>query len=141
MTVGGQRSADPDGAHVQIDAQGRASGNYGCNHFTAEARFDGYTVTVEPGTTTERVRQGRHHPGRPWLRQLPRHCGRLRQHPRRRPPRHHPQARHTLSLTAPDGKGIAASVPVPVPVPVPDEEPERSGRRGGGSGGGGLRVG
>lgn len=54
VTVGGKRSAAPAGAHVEIDAKGRASGNYGCNRFTAEARLDGDTLTVEPGTTTER---------------------------------------------------------------------------------------
>lgn len=53
VTVGGKRSAAPAGAHVEIDAKGRASGNYGCNRFTAEARLDGDTLTVEPGTTTE----------------------------------------------------------------------------------------
>ncbi|MGW0938911.1 META domain-containing protein [Streptomyces sp. NPDC002666] len=53
VTVGGKRSAAPAGAHVEIDAKGRASGNYGCNRFTAEARLDGDTLTIEPGTTTE----------------------------------------------------------------------------------------
>ncbi len=53
VTVGGQRSAAPAGAHVEIDAKGRASGNHGCNRFTAEVRLDGDTLTVEPGTTTE----------------------------------------------------------------------------------------
>ncbi|MFJ2090357.1 META domain-containing protein [Streptomyces sp. NPDC087901] len=53
VTVDGRRSAAPAGAHVEIDANGRASGNYGCNRFTAEVRLDGDTLTVEPGTTTE----------------------------------------------------------------------------------------
>ncbi|MER5274173.1 META domain-containing protein [Streptomyces sp. NPDC002809] len=53
VTVGGQRSAAPAGAHVEIGADGRASGNYGCNRFTAEVRLDGDTLTVGPGTTTE----------------------------------------------------------------------------------------
>ncbi|MEU1467306.1 META domain-containing protein [Streptomyces sp. NPDC005761] len=53
VTVGGKRSAAPAGAHVEIDAEGRASGNYGCNRFTAETRLDGTTLTVQPGTTTE----------------------------------------------------------------------------------------
>lgn len=53
VTVGGKRSAAPAGAYVDIDAKGRASGNYGCNRFTAEARLDGDTLTVEPGTATE----------------------------------------------------------------------------------------
>ncbi|MFE9819334.1 META domain-containing protein [Streptomyces sp. NPDC005773] len=53
VTVSGKRSAAPAGAHLEMDANGRASGNYGCNRFTAEARLDGDTLTVEPGTTTE----------------------------------------------------------------------------------------
>ncbi|WP_328949606.1 META domain-containing protein [Streptomyces sp. NBC_00184] len=53
VTAGGKRSVAPAGAHVEFDAKGRASGSYGCNLFTAEARLDGDTLTVEPGTTTE----------------------------------------------------------------------------------------
>lgn len=53
LTVGGKKTAAPAGAHVEIDSQGRASGNLGCNRFTADVRVDGDTVTVGPGTTTE----------------------------------------------------------------------------------------
>lgn len=53
LTVGGKKTAAPAGAHVEIDSQGRASGNLGCNRFTADVRIDGDTVTVGPGTTTE----------------------------------------------------------------------------------------
>lgn len=53
VTVDGRRTEAPTGAHVEIDAKGRASGSYGCNRFTARARLDGHTLSVEPGTTTE----------------------------------------------------------------------------------------
>ncbi|MFE6663902.1 META domain-containing protein [Streptomyces sp. NPDC057697] len=52
VTAGGRRTAAPDGAHVLIDAKGRATGNFGCNHFTAETRTDGDTITVRRATTT-----------------------------------------------------------------------------------------
>lgn len=35
-----------------IDAKGRATGNFGCNRFTAETRTDGDTITVRQATTT-----------------------------------------------------------------------------------------
>ncbi|MFE9947989.1 META domain-containing protein [Streptomyces sp. NPDC005531] len=53
VTVGGKRTVAPDGAHVTITPDGRATGNFGCNHFTAPVRVDGDTVTVEPATATE----------------------------------------------------------------------------------------
>ena len=53
VTAGGKRTAAPDGAHVTITTDGRATGNFGCNHFTAAVRVDGDTVTVKPATTTE----------------------------------------------------------------------------------------
>ncbi|WP_405666838.1 META domain-containing protein [Streptomyces sp. NBC_00055] len=53
VTVGGKRTVAPDGAHVTITPDGRATGNFGCNHFTAPVRVDGDTVTVKPATTTE----------------------------------------------------------------------------------------
>ncbi|GHA96785.1 MULTISPECIES: META domain-containing protein [Streptomyces] len=52
LTVGGKKTTAPDGAHVEIDSAGRASGNLGCNRFTADVRVDGDTVTVGPDTTT-----------------------------------------------------------------------------------------
>ncbi|MFB6713513.1 MULTISPECIES: META domain-containing protein [unclassified Streptomyces] len=54
VTVDGKRTAAPADAHVEIDAKGRASGNYGCNLFTADVRVDGETLTVGPATSTER---------------------------------------------------------------------------------------
>lgn len=53
LTVGGKKTAAPAGAHVEIDSEGKASGNLGCNRFTADVGIDGDTVTVGPGTTTE----------------------------------------------------------------------------------------
>lgn len=47
VTVGGKRTVAPDGAHVTITPDGRATGNFGCNHFTAPVRVDGDTVTVK----------------------------------------------------------------------------------------------
>ncbi|MET8172658.1 META domain-containing protein [Streptomyces clavifer] len=52
LTVGGKKTTAPDGAHIEIDSAGRASGNLGCNRFTADVRVDGDTVTVGPDTTT-----------------------------------------------------------------------------------------
>ncbi|MFJ9679723.1 META domain-containing protein [Streptomyces sp. NPDC101194] len=54
VTVDGKRTAAPADAHVEIDAKGRASGNYGCNLFTADVRVEGETFTVGPATSTER---------------------------------------------------------------------------------------
>ncbi|WP_405898941.1 META domain-containing protein [Streptomyces sp. NBC_00727] len=53
VTVDGKRTDAPAGAYVEIDGKGRASGRYGCNQFTARARIDGHTVTVEPELTTQ----------------------------------------------------------------------------------------
>ncbi|MFD9221448.1 META domain-containing protein [Streptomyces sp. NPDC060064] len=53
VTVGGKRSAAPAGAHVEITDKGRAQGNYGCNHFGADVKVDGDTVTVSPAEMTE----------------------------------------------------------------------------------------
>ncbi|MHC3460736.1 META domain-containing protein [Streptomyces flavovirens] len=53
LTVGGKRTAAPADAHVEIDDKGRASGSFGCNRFTADARVDGDSVTVGRATTTE----------------------------------------------------------------------------------------
>ncbi|MEU8677239.1 META domain-containing protein [Streptomyces sp. NPDC048560] len=53
MTVDGKRSAAPAEAHVTIGSKGQATGNLGCNHYTADVRVEGDTVTLGPGTTTE----------------------------------------------------------------------------------------
>ncbi|MFF1833588.1 META domain-containing protein [Streptomyces sp. NPDC058231] len=52
VTVGGRRTAAPDSAHVTITPEGRVSGNYGCNHFSATARMTDDKITVTPGTAT-----------------------------------------------------------------------------------------
>ncbi|MGW8883476.1 META domain-containing protein [Streptomyces sp. NPDC055749] len=53
LTVDGKKSTAPAGAHVEIDPKGRATGNLGCNHYTADARIEGDKVTLGQGTTTE----------------------------------------------------------------------------------------
>ncbi|MFF3326023.1 META domain-containing protein [Streptomyces sp. NPDC002889] len=53
VTVDGKKSAAPSGAHVEITDKGRAQGNYGCNHFGADVKVDGDTLTVGPGEMTE----------------------------------------------------------------------------------------
>jgi heat shock protein HslJ len=52
LTVGGKKTAAPAGAHVEIDSEGKATGNLGCNRFTADVSLDGDKVTVGRGTTT-----------------------------------------------------------------------------------------
>ncbi|MFJ3584328.1 META domain-containing protein [Streptomyces sp. NPDC090127] len=53
VTVAGKESRAPDGAHIEIAASGRASGNSGCNGFGAEVSVQGDTVTVKQGQGTE----------------------------------------------------------------------------------------
>lgn len=53
VTVGGKKTAAPAGAQVEITDKGRAQGNYGCNHFGADVKVEGDTVTVSPGEMTE----------------------------------------------------------------------------------------
>lgn len=53
VTVDGRKSEAPAGAHVEITDKGRAQGNYGCNHFGADVKIEGDTVTVGPGEMTE----------------------------------------------------------------------------------------
>ncbi|MFJ8073377.1 META domain-containing protein [Streptomyces sp. NPDC096176] len=53
VTVDGRKSEAPAGAHVEIDDKGRAGGNYGCNHFGADVKIDGDTITVGPAEMTE----------------------------------------------------------------------------------------
>ncbi|MEU1211231.1 META domain-containing protein [Streptomyces sp. NPDC005791] len=53
LTVAGEKTTAPAGAHVEIDSAGKATGNLGCNRFTADVRVEGDKVTVGPGTTTE----------------------------------------------------------------------------------------
>ncbi|MDT9691804.1 META domain-containing protein [Streptomyces sp. P9(2023)] len=53
VTVAGEESRAPAGAHIKIAANGQASGNSGCNGFGAEVSVEGDTVTVKPGQGTE----------------------------------------------------------------------------------------
>ncbi|MEU0392336.1 META domain-containing protein [Streptomyces sp. NPDC006208] len=53
VTVDGRKTAAPAGAHVEITDKGRAQGNYGCNHFGADVKIDGDTITVGPAEMTE----------------------------------------------------------------------------------------
>ncbi|MEV5161574.1 MULTISPECIES: META domain-containing protein [unclassified Streptomyces] len=53
LTVGGKRTAAPEGAHVEIDSEGKATGSLGCNRFTADVRVDGAGMTVGRSTTTD----------------------------------------------------------------------------------------
>ncbi|MFF9913253.1 META domain-containing protein [Streptomyces sp. NPDC013457] len=53
VTVAGKETRAPDGAHVEIAADGKASGNSGCNGFGAEVSVRGDTVTVKQGQGTE----------------------------------------------------------------------------------------
>ncbi|MEV4684009.1 META domain-containing protein [Streptomyces kurssanovii] len=53
VTVDGRRTKAPTDAHVEITDKGRAQGNYGCNHFGADVKIEGDTITVGPGEMTE----------------------------------------------------------------------------------------
>lgn len=53
LTVNGKQAKAPAGAHVEIDAKGRASGNFGCNQFGADVKVKGDSITVGPGQSTE----------------------------------------------------------------------------------------
>ncbi|MCP3817982.1 META domain-containing protein [Streptomyces sp. A3M-1-3] len=53
LTVNGKQAKAPAGAHVEIDAKGRASGNFGCNQFGADVTVKGDSITVGAGQSTE----------------------------------------------------------------------------------------
>ncbi|MFF8833744.1 META domain-containing protein [Streptomyces sp. NPDC015131] len=53
VTADGKKTAAPAGANVEIDAKGRAQGNFGCNHFSAKADVQGDQVTLSDATMTE----------------------------------------------------------------------------------------
>ncbi|MFJ8667766.1 META domain-containing protein [Streptomyces sp. NPDC093600] len=53
VTVAGKKTQAPAGAHVEIEKNGRAKGNSGCNHFGAAVAVKGDTLTVSTGETTE----------------------------------------------------------------------------------------
>lgn len=51
VTVGGVVHRAPPGAHVEIE-DGKAAGNYGCNHFTAKAAVTGDSVRFSNARST-----------------------------------------------------------------------------------------
>lgn len=51
VTVGGAVQQAPSGAYVEIE-DGRATGNYGCNHFTAKAAVQGDRVRFSDARST-----------------------------------------------------------------------------------------
>ncbi|MFB8118993.1 MULTISPECIES: META domain-containing protein [unclassified Streptomyces] len=53
LTAGGRRTAAPEGAHVEIDSRGKATGSLGCNRFTADVRIEGGAMTVGRSTSTD----------------------------------------------------------------------------------------
>jgi heat shock protein HslJ len=53
VTVDGTRHDAPAGAYVTIDDSGKARGNYGCNHFNAQASFDGDRIRLADTSVTE----------------------------------------------------------------------------------------
>ncbi|MFG3496246.1 META domain-containing protein [Streptomyces sp. NPDC047928] len=58
VTVDGRKTASPTpSAHVEFGEKD-AKGNFGCNHFTAEADIEGDTVTVGTTTMTEMACDG-----------------------------------------------------------------------------------
>ncbi|MFF9013045.1 META domain-containing protein [Streptomyces sp. NPDC014870] len=58
VTTAGEESRAPDGAHIEITKDGKASGNSGCNGFGAEVSVQGDTVTVKQGLGTEMACSG-----------------------------------------------------------------------------------
>ncbi|MFI9343056.1 META domain-containing protein [Streptomyces sp. NPDC052773] len=53
VTVDGTEHDAPAGAYVTIDDNGKAQGNYGCNHFNARASFDGDRIRLGDTSVTE----------------------------------------------------------------------------------------
>ncbi|MET7855045.1 META domain-containing protein [Streptomyces avermitilis] len=53
VTVNGATHQAPDGAHVEIAKNGRATGNYGCNSFHSTAAFKGDRITLSRTLSTE----------------------------------------------------------------------------------------
>ncbi|MER7497775.1 META domain-containing protein [Streptomyces pharetrae CZA14] len=53
VTVDGTAHDAPAGAYVTIDDSGRTQGNYGCNHFSARASFDGDRIRLGDASVTE----------------------------------------------------------------------------------------
>ncbi|MEU9338089.1 META domain-containing protein [Streptomyces sp. NPDC048290] len=53
VTVDGTTQDAPASAHVTIDPDGTAQGNYGCNHFNARAAIDGDRLTLADASRTD----------------------------------------------------------------------------------------
>lgn len=53
VTVNGTSRQAPTGAHVEIGDDGKVQGNYGCNHFYANATFKGDRIDLGDTETTE----------------------------------------------------------------------------------------
>ncbi|WP_137994408.1 META domain-containing protein [Streptomyces vilmorinianum] len=53
LTVDGRKTPAPAGTYVEIEKNGRAKGNSGCNHFGATVTVEGDTLEVGLGETTE----------------------------------------------------------------------------------------
>ncbi|MFD3503671.1 META domain-containing protein [Streptomyces sp. NPDC058676] len=58
VTVDGTTHTAPSDAHVEI-ADGKAAGNYGCNHFNAKAAVEGDSVRLSDPMTTEMACEGK----------------------------------------------------------------------------------
>ncbi|MFE9440776.1 META domain-containing protein [Streptomyces sp. NPDC006602] len=52
VTVDGTTHTAPADAHVEI-TDGKAAGNYGCNHFNAKAAVEGDSISLSDATATE----------------------------------------------------------------------------------------
>jgi heat shock protein HslJ len=52
VTVDGTTHTAPSDAHVEI-SDGKAAGNYGCNHFNAKAAVEGDSISLSDATATE----------------------------------------------------------------------------------------
>lgn len=52
VTVDGTTHRAPHGAHVEFARNGRAEGNYGCNHFSAPADIDGDRIRLGEAQST-----------------------------------------------------------------------------------------
>ena len=59
VTVDGRKHQVAPGAHLTIGADGKATGSYGCNGFSAKATVDGDRVRLTDATATKRACEDR----------------------------------------------------------------------------------
>ncbi|MFE0176802.1 META domain-containing protein [Streptomyces sp. NPDC059002] len=59
LTVGGKKYDAPDGAHLKIGKDGRAGGNYGCNHVGSDVSVRGDTLDFTKTRTTDMACTGK----------------------------------------------------------------------------------